>query len=384
MLTDFLDPLNLDEITEKHKPWATTQLGTKVEFYDKTQQDFEPYKLALIGVLEDRASVDNHGCGSSANAIRKELYQLYAHGEIPAMIDFGNILPGQTVKDTQFALKEVLKELFEQKITVIILGGGHDLTFGQYLAYENSFHHTDIVLIDEKIDIRKIEEINSNSFLWHLLNNEPSFLSSITHLGHQLFYTSPENIDILETLDFDTIRLGEIRNNIFEIEPYVRHADLLSFDISALKSADAPANAVTSPNGLTGEEACQLTRFAGLSNKTTSFGLYECNTYFDQNKQGVKQASQMVWYFIEGFANRREDDFPSEENESFTKYVVSLHDGQYDICFWKSNYSNKWWMEMPEARSRMPRYIPCSYKEYQLAMQDELPDRWMKAYNKLN
>jgi arginase family enzyme len=220
MLTDFLDPLNLDEITEKHKPWATTQLGTKVEFYDKTQQDFEPYKLALIGVLEDRASVDNHGCGSSANAIRKELYQLYAHGEIPAMIDFGNILPGQTVKDTQFALKEVLKELFEQKITVIILGGGHDLTFGQYLAYENSFHHTDIVLIDEKIDIRKIEEINSNSFLWHLLNNEPSFLSSITHLGHQLFYTSPENIDILETLDFDTIRLGEIRNNIFEIEPF--------------------------------------------------------------------------------------------------------------------------------------------------------------------
>lgn len=384
MLIEFLEPVNLEEIKEKYKPWRNTQLGNKVTFYDKTQQDFEPYKLAIVGVLEDRASTDNHGCGAAPNAIRKELYQLYNHGEMPSTIDLGNIQPGHTVKDTQFALKEVLKELLQQKITVIILGGGHDLTYGQYLAYENSFHFADLVLIDEKIDIQKIEEINSSSFLWQILNNEPNFLGSITHLGHQLFYTNPENIDMLETLDFDTIRLGEIRKDIFEIEPFVRHADLLSFDISALKSADAPANAVTSPNGLNGEEACQLTRFAGLSNKTSSFGLYECNTYFDQNKQGVKQASQMVWYFIEGFANRREDDFPSEESNNFTKYVVTLHDGEYDICFWKSNFSNKWWMEIPDARSRMTKYVPCSYKEYQLAMQDELPDRWMKAYNKLN
>lgn len=383
MITDFLEPVNLEEISDKRKPWGATHLGSKVVFNQDNKFEIEEFRLAIVGVLEDRSSTDNHGCGLAPNAIRKELYQLYVHFDLPAFIDLGNIKAGFSVKDTQVALKELMIELHSKKIAVIILGGGHDLTYAQYQSYSNSLHHTDLVVIDEKIDMEKSDEVTSDSFLWHIVNHEPNFLNSVTHLGHQMFYTSPENIDILETLDYDVIRLGEMKKDIFEMEPFVRHADLLSFDISALRSADAPANAVTSPNGLSGEEACQLIRFAGLSNKTTSFGLYELNTYFDQNKQGVKQASQMVWYFIEGFSNRRDDDYPAEQNQNFVKYVVSIHEGQYDIAFWKSLYSNKWWMELPEVRTGVPRYVPCSYKEYQQAMQDELPDRWMKAYNRL-
>lgn len=384
MITDFITPINLEEVIDPNKPWQDAQLGKKVVFNEKNDFDLEKFKLAIIGVPEDRNSLDNHGCGKAPNNIRKELYQLFFHGIMPELIDLGNILPGKTIKDTQYALKELLSELINHKVTLIILGGGHDLTFGQFLAYEKRIHHSDLVVIDEKIDLEENSEVNANTFLWQILNHQPNYLRSLTHMGHQLFYTHPKFVDMLESLNFDAYRLVEMRNDMLEMEPFLRNADLVSFDISALRSADAPADAVTSPNGLNGEEACQLSRFAGISNKVSSFGLYEVNPYFDQNKQGIKQASQMIWYFIEGFTLRKEDDYPSENNHEFIKYLVNLESVDHEIIFWKSNYSNKWWMEIPQDSLAHPAYIPCSYKDYLLAMQDELPDKWMKVYNRLN
>ena len=384
MISDFLEEVKREEIVQKQAPWETGQLGKKVDFEFKGELDNESYDLAILGVGEDRNSKDNQGCGTGVNKIRQELYKLYVHFKMPRIIDLGNIKLGHSVRDTQVALKAVVSELLDKRITPIILGGGHDLTYGQFQAYENRIHDVDIVIIDEKIDLMESEEVNARSFLRHIIMHQPNFLFSANHIGHQLFYNDPKNIDVLDSLSYDVIRLGEVKKDVFEMEPILRNADMLSFDLSALKSSDAPANALTSPNGLTGEEACQLCRFAGFSNKLSSFGLYEFNPYFDQNNQGAKQASQMLWYFIEGFANRKENDYPSENNSQFIKYIVKLESSDYEIIFWKSNYSMKWWMEVPQKDLKHNKYIPCSYKDYENAMRDELPDKWMKVYSKLN
>lgn len=384
MIFDFLESVNFEEFKNKNKDWTENQLGSKVVFNTENQELDEKFSLAIIGVGEDRSSTENHGCGSGTNKIRKELYNLFVHFNTPKIIDLGNVKIGHGVKDTQAALQHVLADLLDKRITTIIIGGGHDMTFGQYKAYENRIHDVDIVLIDEKIDLQESEEINASSFLRHIIMHQPNFLFTVTHLGHQLFYNDPKTIDVMESLSFDNLRLGEMKKDIFEMEPYMRNADLLSFDLSALKSSDAPANALTSPNGLTGEEACQLTRFAGYSNKMTSFGLYEFNPYFDQNNQAAKQASQMIWYFIEGFANRKTDDYPSENNNDFLKYIVKLESSDHEVIFWKSKFSNKWWMEIPQKDLKHNKYFPCSYKDYENAMKDELPDKWMKVYGKLN
>lgn len=384
MILDFINPIDLNEIKIPNKEWDSTQLGAHVIFNTNNEEINADYDLAIISVSEDRSSTENHGCGTGVNKIKKELYQLYLHFNIPKIIDLGTIKIGHSVKDTQVALQQVVASLLDRNITAIIIGGGHDMTYGQYRAYENRIHEVDIVVIDEKIDFTETEEVNSNSFLRHILMHQPNFLFTASHLAHQLFYNNPKNIDVLESLGFDAIRLGEMKKDIFEMEPIIRNADLLSFDLSAIKSADAPANALTSPNGLTGEEACQLCRFAGFSNKTSSFGLYEYNPYFDQNKQAAKQASQMIWYFIEGFAHRRKEDFPSENNSEFIKYIVKLESSDYEIAFWKSKYSNKWWMEVPQKDFEHNKYISCSYKDYENALKDELPDKWMKLYSRLN
>lgn len=384
MVFDYLEPLNIEEVRPQHGEWTANQLGSHVNMDFRGDLEDAGFQLAILGVGEDRSSTSNHGCGTGMNKIRQELYSLYTHFSLPQTIDLGNILPGHSVKDTQVALKMVVAELLDKRITPIIIGGGHDMTYAQFQAYQDRIHDVDIVLIDEKIDLKETEEVNSSSFLRHIIMHQPNFLFSANHLGHQIFYNDPKSIDVLETLNYDVLRLGEVKKDIFEMEPILRNADMLSFDLSALRSSDAPANALTSPNGLSGEEACQLCRFAGFSNKMSSFGLYEFNPYFDQNNQGAKQASQMIWYFIEGYANRRENDYPSENNAQFTKYYVKLESSDYEIVFWKSSLSNKWWMEVPQRDIEHNKYIPCSYKDYENAMQDELPDKWMKVYAKLN
>lgn len=384
MIFEFLEAVKLEEIKHKKKDWTERQLGKQVTFNYSQQEDEFDFQIAILGVPEDRSSVDNHGCGSGTNKLREELYQLFVHFNMPSIVDLGNIRQGHTIKDTQIALQQVVSFLLNKQIVPVILGGGHDLTYGQYLAYEDRIHDVDVVVIDEKIDVNESQEVNARSFLRQILMHQPNYLFSINHLGHQVFYNDPQNIDIIESLSYDVIRLGEMKKNIFEMEPIIRNADIISFDLSALKSADAPANALTSPNGLTGEEACQLCRFAGFSNKISSFGLYEFNPYFDQNNQGAKQAAQMIWYFIEGFANRKTDDYPSENNANFTKYFVRLESTDYELVFWKSAITQKWWMEIPQKNLSHNKYIPCSYKDYENAMKDELPDKWMKIYQKLN
>lgn len=382
-MLEFIQPVNIEEFQNPNSEWSSFQLGKNVFFNDGSGYDLDDYNLAIIGLEEDRASTDNSGCGKGTNSIRTELYKLFVHFDMPSIIDLGDIKNGATIKDTQVALKETLKLLYEQKVTVIIIGGGHDLTYGQFLSYENHINPVNMVVVDEKIDVADTSVINSSSFLWHIINHEPNFLNNCTHLGHQIFYNSPMSVDVLESLHHQTLKLGEVRKSVIEVEPFLRNANMLSLDLSAIRSSECPSNAITSPNGFTGEEVCQISRFAGFSNKVSSFGLYEMNPYFDNNNQGAKQASQILWYFIEGFSGRK-PDFPSQEDKNFVQYFVRLNSTDNEIVFWKSTFSNRWWMEVPQKDTEEKQYLPCSYNDYQTALNDELPDKWMRAYSKLS
>ena len=46
-------------------------------------------------------------------------------------------------------------------------------------------------------------------------------------------------------------------------------------------------------------------RYAGLSDKITSVGIFEYNQNLDVNGQTAFLLAQMIWYFIEGFIFRK-------------------------------------------------------------------------------
>ena len=189
----------------------------------------------------------------------------------------------------------------------------------------------------------------------------------------------------MEKLYFDHVRLGQVRDNFKETEPLIRDADLLSFDLCAIQSADAPGAVDAQPFGLSGVEACQIFWFAGMNEKLSSIGLYGYDPYFyDANNKTAKVADVMIWYFIEGFYSRK--DSLSFKSADYIKYTVSLDTKPNTLVFYKSKRSGKWWMEIPHNEtSRYDRVstVPCSYSDYQLAQKGEIPERWINAQIKL-
>lgn len=366
------------------------RLGDLIKTYNEKGSfpDLENVNIAILGVNEDRNSVNNSGCDLAPDAVRKYLYELFRSGNNLQIADLGNIHKGNTINDTYFALTSVVAELVSNKILPIIIGGSQDLTFANYRAYEKLKQIINIVAVDPIFDLgKKEEEITSKSYLSKIILQQPNFLFNYTNIGYQTYFVHQNAIELMKNLFFDTYRLGQVRSNMEEVEPLIRDADLLSFDVSAIRQSDAPGNKNASPNGFYGEEACKIARYAGLSDKLSSIGFYEVNPQIDNNGQTAHLVAQMIWYFIDGYANRNHD-FPHKEKKDFVKYLVKIDDHDDEIVFYKSKKSGRWWIEVPVKTSLKAKYerhhlIPSSYKDYQIALKNDIPDKWWKAYQKL-
>ncbi|HEY0262472.1 MAG TPA: arginase family protein, partial [Chitinophagales bacterium] len=266
--------------------------------------------------------------------------------------------------------------------------GSHSITYGQYAGYQDLYTLINAVIIDEKIDLTESENeaITDNSFISNILSHTPNYLFNLSQIGFQSYLNSPYAIDMLESLNFDCVRLGMARKNITHLEPILRDADLISIDISAVRMADAPAHAAASPNGFSGEELVQIARYAGLSDKLTSFGIYEFNPDFDVRNQTAQLIAQTIWYFIEGFYGRKGDPTQNAENSNFLKFTVKMDNFEHELVFWKSKLTERWWMEVPfgdKKKFERQQMVPCSYEDYEQACREEIPDRWMRVYTKL-
>jgi formiminoglutamase len=344
--------------------------------------------LAFVGIGEERQSFFNTGCGQGPDAIRKEFYKLFQGNFNLKMVDLGNVKNGHRIEDTYFALTSILAGLLDRNIVPVILGGSQELTFAQYKAYEKLGRIINIAAIDAQFDLgTSAEKLDSRSYMSHIIMQQPNYLFNYTNIGFQTYFVDQQAITLMKNLYFDTYRLGIVRANMEEVEPMVRNADMISVDIGSVRASDAPGNANASPNGFYGEEICQIMRYAGLSDKLTSLGIYELNPRLDRQAVTAQLAGQMIWYFIDGFYSRK-GDFPPDKKKDMVKYTVSLKDFKDEVIFYRSSKSERWWMEVPIRSKHREKYerhhlVPCSYQDYQTACQNALPDRWWQTYQKL-
>ena len=385
----FLEPVDEKCFGKAYRPGKQT-LGETMNIYrdEDAFPDLEGVELAIIGVKEERGTIDNKGCADGIDHIRKALYPLFNHWPKLRIVDLGNIRIGKELNDTYYAVNQVLTELMKNKTVPIIIGAGQDLTYTMYQVYEPTGKLINIAAVDPMFDIGNDKEaLNSHSYLSHIILHQPNFLFNFTNIGYQSYYVDTENIELMKQLLFDAYRLGVIKQNIELTEPLIRHANLLSFDIAAIRAADAPGVKNASPNGFNGEEACRMTRYAGLSYKLSSIGFFEYNPHYDINARTANLIAEMIWYFIEGFSSRQ-DDIPTLESTDFKKYIVQIGENQNDVVFLCHKITGKWWMDMSFLQNGDPRYerhhfIPCSKEDYDQAMRNELPDKWWQFYQKL-
>lgn len=378
---------------EKLTPPSDFKKGTLGYYTDFNTEDSFPnidkVQVAIIGVEEERGAVDNKGCSHSPDNVRRELYNLFIQGEELKVIDLGNIKAGASKEDTYFAVSDVIQQLIKKNVFVITLGGSQDLTYANYKAYEKLEQTVNLAIIDNQFNLGEAEnEISSNEYLNKIILHQPNYLFNASIIGYQTYFVSPVEKKLMEDLYFDIYRLGELQGDISKSEPIVRNADMISLDVSSIRGADFKANRKATPNGFYAEQICQILRYAGMSDKLTSIGLYEYNPELDINDDlSAQLMGQMVWCILDGFISRKKD-FPVGSKKDYTKYRIHVENTEHELVFFKSDLSDRWWMEIPyppHERVRFERHhlVPCNYQDYLDASQQHIPDLWWKTYQKL-
>lgn len=343
--------------------------------------------MAIVGVEENRDAPHNDGVGKGADAIRNKLYRLKKGFGRYKIVDLGNIRNGMDFDETKGRITEVCHILIQHGVLPVIIGGSHAIDYAQYRSYEGMDKLVSMLNVDAFLDMEEgADKPEAQRHIHKILLHEPNFLFSYNQLAYQSYLTDQNTIGILEKLYFEAHRLGHLHRDIAEMEPIIRNADMLSFDITAIKYGDAPGNANAQPFGLTGEEACQICWYAGLNEKLSSAGFYEYNPEKDdENKRTASVVATMIWYFIEGFYHRKnEEDFKTSD---YLRFVIPMHGNPDALCFYKSKLSDKWWLEVPypEGGERYARncMVPCSYNDYQQAARGELPERYITTAARL-
>lgn len=371
-IIDFLDPIHLSEIS-LDAGYKEGQIGRIIKIFENEFPDLDEAQIILVGCGEQRGSALLHS-SNAANSIRNEFYSLYYWHQDIKLADIGNLKIGKSLNDSYAALKMVTHELVMQGKLVVILGGSHDLTLAQYYAFADDKRLIDAVGIDAVIDINIDSPFRSDNFLMELLTTEPNYMRHYNHIGFQSYFVHPRMLETMDKLRFDCFRVGNVKEHIEEMEPVIRNCHVFSFDISALAHAFAPANTLT-PNGLNGEESCTLMQYAGMSPNMQTVGIYGYRPEKDFENLTAKQISHMLWYLMDGRSRGRKEAL-MDEKDSFNEYHTAF--AEVETVFLQSKKTGRWWMQLPDKQ-----FIACSYKDYLLASSNEIPERWLRAQERM-
>lgn len=387
MWRDFIAPV-APSLVARYSEANPGSLGQKVVwntaecFPDLSQTD-----IVLLGLRESRGALNNKACERGVDHIRSSFYQLYpgqwSHVNI---VDLGDLISGENLTDTYAGLTEVLHQLIKYNVFIVLMGGSQDLTFPCYKAFKQHRPYVNLVGVDAKFDLLADEQIHSRSYLNPIILDPNKQLFNYTNIAYQTYYVAQEQIDLMDQLYFECLRLGKVRHNISEVEPILRAADLLSIDIGALIHHEAPACHEVHPNGLSAADLCAITRYAGISDQMRIIGLFEFNPELDEREKTAMVYAQALWYAIEGFSCRVQD-YPYLQKSEYIRYMIPIEDEV--INFYQSPKSQRWWMEIPELKTVNAKameellLVPCTYQDYLAACSQEIPDRWWNTYRKL-
>lgn len=339
-------------------------------------------EIAIIGLSEQRNSFFANPL-YDVNQFRRAFYELYPGNWNIKIADLGDLSNGAKIKDTYFAIKEIGCHLKQMNIIPVFIGGSHDLIFPLYQVFQEFKQLVNMVSVDRSFDFSQEDElISGRSYMSNIIMEKPNVLNNYTNLGFQNYYCAIEEKDLMDKLYFEGIRLGQVLDNTQLVEPVFRDADIVGFDMKCL-SWEAIADPLKGqPNGIDSRSICALSRYAGISDRVGFIGLYE----LPSTPMMDQLAAQIIWYFIEG-VQYRFDEYPVNINEGFLKYSVTL--SNQTIVFYKSEKSNRWWMELTndtylDNKTKTSALLACTKNDYESASQDIIPERWYNAIKRIN
>ncbi|MCS7075699.1 MAG: arginase family protein [Bacteroidia bacterium] len=357
------------------------QMNTQIHAFVEEFPEWETASLIIVGI-----PVGENG-ENTTQSIRKALYQMARTQYDAHIVDVGDIWLKQNQEKDIEQIVYVLETFLQANKTIILIGGDKTLLLPQYIAYQKMDAPINIACIDAKLDIEEDYHLTPSSVMRKVLFHEPFYLNHFTVLGLQVHWVSEKQRQLIDDLRFEYLRLSEIREDFRQTEAVLRWSNLVCLDMSAVRYADAPATLFPNPVGFTLEEACRISRYAGISDLVRTFSITNVDWVKDSHRQTVYAAALNIWYFLDGYSSRWYERVDIKSHNLIQYHVVS--DALFmPITFYKHPISERWWIQLPEDSLRFVSnpndlLVPCTEKDYYNALEGTIPKRWWNALYKI-
>ena len=284
-------------------------MAEKKKIADYIGRGASPMKIALIGFPMDKGVKRNGGRPGAKDApklIREALLKMTPDPRADRSIwldvhDEGDIDTSGTLAEAQQSLGEKVGKLIKKNVIPIVIGGGHETAFGNFLGFVEAKEEVCVINIDAHPDVRELKDGkgHSGSPFRQMLEHMSGFCKEYQVIGIEGHAVEKGHLKYLEDKDCHIVFRDDI-----EVDS-VKESDrsiMLSLDLDALNQSIAPGVSATNPAGLDIEQWLGLIQIAILSGKVKSIDIVECNPNHDVDGQTVKVAAHTIWTIVERLA----------------------------------------------------------------------------------
>lgn len=220
--------------------------------------------------------------------------------------DLGDIALTGNLDADQAALGEVVGGQLRLGRFVIILGGGHETSFGHFLGYVNARLQVDILNWGAYADVRPLRDrlAHSGSPFRQALEHSSSALRRYSIAGLQPHAVAAPHLDLVRKRGRAVFRDEVTPTCMRELYAQLGDTAFVSFAMDAVDQAFAPGVSAPTTGGFTPAEWVTFAYEAGRQATVRSVDVAEFNPVYDRDGQTGRLAALTIWHVLRGFAAR--------------------------------------------------------------------------------
>ena len=276
-------------------------------------------QIAFIGFCSDEGVRRNQGrvgAKEAPAAIRKACSNFPVHFDKLRLYDAGDVVCDDgNLEAAQILVGEKIQWLISQKYFPIVLGGGHEVAYGNFsgirhqLSSKSSFS---VINFDAHFDLRQVDEnvgATSGTGFWQMANDCKEHQTEFHYLAigiqdcsnTKLLFETARNIGALyiKAEEFTNDQLEHILdqlNHVLDESDTVQ----LSIDMDVFTAATAPGVSAPAFNGIPPNSMFKrLLRHIVFSNKVASIDIAEVNPLYDVDNRTSRLAASFVFDMVQ-------------------------------------------------------------------------------------
>ncbi len=275
-------------------------------------------EIVLIGFPSDegvRRNGGRPGASQAPDLIRSLFKKLTPHAELydehvavlRSIHDIGDIEVTGNLGEDQLKLGSLVESVLASRQIPIIIGGGHETSFGHVLGYYQLKQKVSILNWDAHPDVRPLKDglAHSGSPFRQAMELGRGTVLDYTVAGLQPQHVAKEHLDYLSERKAKWFWAEDIDQvTIQGIYQGVTNATMVSIDMDVVHQAYAPGVSAPTAGGITDRQLFEIAYQSGLHTFVHSLDLVEVNPIFDRDMQTARLAALALWWFTVGLAKR--------------------------------------------------------------------------------